>query len=221
MFLVQEGLSSPGQLRSAEGTSPRLAWRRSIARPGGSGHRASPRPARGTAGRHEGRRQWPRRRPAARRDGAAAGRALSRRHQRANGWQGSLRFAPLDLDAMHARIAADLGDAVGTCIAVAPSLAVTCLDQADMVPFRRGGRDGSVRRQPSRPWRWRGSAGRRAPPASAPGASMSATTPRRGAVAWPSRHRGRMLRRVGQFAVRPGAERRGQSRSREETRCPA
>lgn len=61
-----------------------------------------------------------------------------------NGWQGHLRFAPLDLDALQARVTADLGDAAATGIAVAPSLAVTCLDQADMVPFRRNGGHGSV-----------------------------------------------------------------------------
>ncbi len=58
----------------------------------------------------------------------------------ANGWQGSLRFAPLDLDSLHARIATDFGDAAATGIAVTRSLAVTCLDQADAVPYRHGGK---------------------------------------------------------------------------------
>ena len=47
-----------------------------------------------------------------------------------NAWQGSLRFAPLDVDALSARIAADIGDAGGTGVEVAASLTVTCLDQA-------------------------------------------------------------------------------------------
>ena len=59
----------------------------------------------------------------------------------ANGWQGSLRFAPLDLDALAGRIAADLGDAAGTGLHISPSLAVTCLDQADTVLYRRGGEE--------------------------------------------------------------------------------
>ena len=47
-----------------------------------------------------------------------------------NDWQGTLRFAPLDAAALAVRVEADLGDARGTGIEIAPSLAVSCLDQA-------------------------------------------------------------------------------------------
>jgi adenylosuccinate synthase len=48
---------------------------------------------------------------------------------RPNPWQGTLRFAPLDLDALHDTIAADLDDAVRSKIAVSAGLGVSCLDQ--------------------------------------------------------------------------------------------
>jgi adenylosuccinate synthase len=46
-----------------------------------------------------------------------------------NPWQGTLRFAPLDLDFMHTTIADDLSDAAATDLAVEPGIGVTCLDQ--------------------------------------------------------------------------------------------
>lgn len=46
----------------------------------------------------------------------------------ANAWQGSLRYAWLDLDALRQAIAADLSDAPAS-IRVASHLAITCLDQ--------------------------------------------------------------------------------------------
>jgi adenylosuccinate synthase len=46
-----------------------------------------------------------------------------------NPWQGTLRFAPLDLDFMHTTIVDDLSDAAATDIAVEPGIGVTCLDQ--------------------------------------------------------------------------------------------
>lgn len=46
-----------------------------------------------------------------------------------NPWQGSLRFAPLDLDFMRTTIADDLSDAEATNITVEPGIGVTCLDQ--------------------------------------------------------------------------------------------
>jgi len=48
---------------------------------------------------------------------------------RPNPWQGSLRFAPLDLAMLRATLAADLSDAGGTGIAVEAGLGVSCLDQ--------------------------------------------------------------------------------------------
>jgi adenylosuccinate synthase len=48
---------------------------------------------------------------------------------RPNPWQGTLRFAPLDLDVLRDAIADDLGDAAGTGIAVAPGVGVSCIDQ--------------------------------------------------------------------------------------------
>lgn len=50
---------------------------------------------------------------------------------RSNPWQGSLRFAPLDLDLLRTTIAADLGDAAASGIAVEAGIGVTCLDQVD------------------------------------------------------------------------------------------
>ncbi len=62
-----------------------------------------------------------------------------------NPWQGSLRFAVLDADALAARIHADLADAEGSGIAIAPALAVTCLDQAGAgVVLRWNGRERKV-----------------------------------------------------------------------------
>jgi adenylosuccinate synthase len=46
-----------------------------------------------------------------------------------NPWQGTLRFAPLDLDILRTTIADDLGDAAATGIEVAAGVGVTCLDQ--------------------------------------------------------------------------------------------
>ncbi|OJT95223.1 MAG: adenylosuccinate synthase [Rhizobium sp. 63-7] len=47
-----------------------------------------------------------------------------------NAWQGTLRLAPLDLAVLRAAIAHDLQAAASNAVAVAPDLAVTCLDQA-------------------------------------------------------------------------------------------
>jgi len=46
-----------------------------------------------------------------------------------NPWQGTMRFAPLDIAVLRAAIEADLGDVDGTGIEVTPSLGITCLDQ--------------------------------------------------------------------------------------------
>jgi adenylosuccinate synthase len=46
-----------------------------------------------------------------------------------NPWQGTLRFAPLDLDFLRTTIADDLGDAAATGIEVDAGLGMTCLDQ--------------------------------------------------------------------------------------------
>ena len=48
---------------------------------------------------------------------------------RPNPWQGTLRFAPLDLDFLRATIADDLGDVAATDIEVDAGIGVTCLDQ--------------------------------------------------------------------------------------------
>jgi adenylosuccinate synthase len=48
---------------------------------------------------------------------------------RPNPWQGTLRFAPLDLDVLHEAIAADLGDAVDRTIEIGAGLGVSCVDQ--------------------------------------------------------------------------------------------
>lgn len=48
---------------------------------------------------------------------------------RPNAWQGTLRFAPLDLDVLRETIAADLSDAEGTAIAAKASVGVSCADQ--------------------------------------------------------------------------------------------
>jgi adenylosuccinate synthase len=48
---------------------------------------------------------------------------------RRNAWQGTLRFAPLDLDVLHDAIAADLGDAIGRDIEIGAGVGVSCLDQ--------------------------------------------------------------------------------------------
>ena len=46
-----------------------------------------------------------------------------------NPWQGSLRFAPLDLDFLRAAIMADLGDAAASGVAVEAAIGVSCIDQ--------------------------------------------------------------------------------------------
>ena len=46
-----------------------------------------------------------------------------------NPWQGALRRAPLDVDALASRIGADLDRAKGSPFSVAASIGVTCLDQ--------------------------------------------------------------------------------------------
>jgi adenylosuccinate synthase len=51
------------------------------------------------------------------------------RTNRPNPWQGTLRFAPLDLDFLRTTIANDLGDAAATGIKVDAGIGVTCLDQ--------------------------------------------------------------------------------------------
>jgi adenylosuccinate synthase len=48
---------------------------------------------------------------------------------RPNPWQGQLRFAPLDLDALRDTIAADVSAAAATGIAVDAGIGVSCLDQ--------------------------------------------------------------------------------------------
>ena len=48
---------------------------------------------------------------------------------RPNAWQGTLRFAPLDLDVLRETIAADLSDAEGAAIAAKASIGVSCVDQ--------------------------------------------------------------------------------------------
>jgi len=48
---------------------------------------------------------------------------------RPNPWQGTLRFAPLDLDLLSTTIADDLSDAAATDIEVDAGLGVTCVDQ--------------------------------------------------------------------------------------------
>jgi adenylosuccinate synthase len=51
-----------------------------------------------------------------------------------NAWQGSLRFGTLDLDILADAIRADLAGAAGQAVAVAPHLAMTCLDQIGRTP---------------------------------------------------------------------------------------
>lgn len=46
-----------------------------------------------------------------------------------NPWQGTMRFAPLDIAVLRAAIEADLSDVAGTGIEIAPSLGISCLDQ--------------------------------------------------------------------------------------------
>src|SRR5215510_1541502 len=46
-----------------------------------------------------------------------------------NPWQGTLRFAPLDLDLLSTTIADDLSDAAATAIEVEAGIGVTCVDQ--------------------------------------------------------------------------------------------
>jgi adenylosuccinate synthase len=46
-----------------------------------------------------------------------------------NPWQGTLRFAPLDLDFLRTTIAGDISDAAATGIKVDAGIGVTCLDQ--------------------------------------------------------------------------------------------
>lgn len=46
-----------------------------------------------------------------------------------NPWQGSLRFAPLDLDVLRNAINADLGEAACTGVEVAAGIGISCLDQ--------------------------------------------------------------------------------------------
>jgi len=55
---------------------------------------------------------------------------------RANPWQGTLRFAPLDLDLLRTTIANDLSDAAASDIEVDAGIGVTCVDQ-----IRAGGAD--------------------------------------------------------------------------------
>ena len=55
---------------------------------------------------------------------------------RANPWQGTLRFGRLDLDALAAAIGADLADGGEDGLDVVPRLAVTCLDQFEGGPLR-------------------------------------------------------------------------------------
>ena len=57
-----------------------------------------------------------------------------------NPWQGTLRFAPLDVGTFAARVRQDVNDATGTGVLLQGSVAVCCLDQApDIIPaFSRG-----------------------------------------------------------------------------------
>ena len=47
-----------------------------------------------------------------------------------NDWQGTLRFALLDVATLGDRVRVDLSDAVGGAVRVRPALAMSCLDQA-------------------------------------------------------------------------------------------
>ena len=61
-----------------------------------------------------------------------------------NAWQGTLRFARLDLDLLSRTVAADLTDASGSCLDISYRVAVTCLDQfPDGVDWYVGGRQAS------------------------------------------------------------------------------
>jgi len=59
---------------------------------------------------------------------------------RPNPWQGTLRFAPLDLDVLREAIAADLSDAASTPLKVNATLGISCVDQIRKtgVLFRNG-----------------------------------------------------------------------------------
>lgn len=46
-----------------------------------------------------------------------------------NAWQGTIRYAPLDLDVLRDTIASDLGDAFDSGVAVSAGVGVSCLDQ--------------------------------------------------------------------------------------------
>lgn len=46
-----------------------------------------------------------------------------------NVWQGTIRYAPLDLDVLREAIAADLSDTEGSNISIAAGLGVSCIDQ--------------------------------------------------------------------------------------------
>jgi adenylosuccinate synthase len=64
-----------------------------------------------------------------------------------NAWQGTLRFALLDVDLLARTVLDDLGDAKGSGIDVTPSLAINCLDQApDETPVISVGRATKVSR---------------------------------------------------------------------------
>ena len=59
---------------------------------------------------------------------------------RPNPWQGTLRFAPLDLDVLREAIAADLSDAASTALNIKAALGISCVDQIRKtgVVFRNG-----------------------------------------------------------------------------------
>lgn len=58
---------------------------------------------------------------------------------RPNAWQGSLRFAPLDVEFLRDAIAADLADAANGPVAVSAGIGVSCLDQIRMAAQIRYG----------------------------------------------------------------------------------
>lgn len=63
-------------------------------------------------------------------EAALTGFAIADPTNAPNMWQGALRFAPLDLDALAARVRRDRASVAGQGVAVTTGLALSCLDQA-------------------------------------------------------------------------------------------
>lgn len=80
-------------------------------------------------------------------EGPLEGFAIADPTNQPNDWQGTLRFAPLDIDRLVDRIRRDQASVAGLGVAVTPNFVLSCLDQApETLPIILGGRREEIAR---------------------------------------------------------------------------